>query len=814
MAIVIPIGVDTSGLSRGLSQGTSGLRKFGKMAAIVGGAAALGGLVATLKIGVDEFMGAQKVMAQTGAVLKSTGGAAKVTSKQITDLAGSIMEMSGIDDEAIQSGQNLLLTFTNIRNELGAGNKIFDQATLAMTDLSVAMGQDMKSSAILVGKALNDPIKGVGALSKAGVQFTESQKDSIKAMVESGNVMGAQKMILKELNTQFGGSAEALGKTLPGQLNILKETFSNIAGELVGTFIPYVARASKSLVDFVRQFAARPTFVGKVEFTIGLLTDATKKSFRNLYEWWDKSKSDISPTSGIVNIQISGRAQFDRFFRDLETSANDLGIRIGKAMVTLLFGVFTREGQGKIANMFKSFYGWMMAAGTVVFRLTGGSLATSLINGIVTGIGQQIAILGAAFKDLLTRSILNAAQSLPGPIADAVKSLFYQVGKATARSRKGFADAYKVVITDPIAEAVKTARASLAGLGSELGGFLERMGAAGGKSKEAAAIRERLKKEADARDKARLIEAVATATTDEERATATRELNDYIANQDADRLDAEVKATQDANQKKIDDLIQSFNTGAIGAEQFATDLNAIIGQDFGDTLGTAFVAGFKGALANLILEVQGIVAGGIPGAQAPAGSSVAGAQSDVAISNREAENARREDKYQKDLAAWEKRKENYRESLEKAARGKGTPGKEDITPAERRSINGAMIAWAEKASNARPAKPTMLAAGGILKRQVFSAGEAGREAVIPLGSSEAMGIMRDALGGGGGGSTYNLVINAGLGTNPDELGRVIVESIKKFEKRNGQVFAGPQIQATSAGVSTNGGTQTRNLRKN
>ena len=56
MAIIVPIGVDTSGLTRGLSQGTSGLRKFGKMAALVGGAAALGGLVATLKIGVDEFM--------------------------------------------------------------------------------------------------------------------------------------------------------------------------------------------------------------------------------------------------------------------------------------------------------------------------------------------------------------------------------------------------------------------------------------------------------------------------------------------------------------------------------------------------------------------------------------------------------------------------------------------------------------------------------------------------------------------------------------------------------------------------------------
>ena len=262
MALVVPIVADTSGLVRGLNHGTSGLRKFGKMAAIVGGAAALGGLVATLKIGVDEFMQAQKVMAQTGAVLKSTGGAANVTSKRITTMSESLMKLSGIDDEAIQSGQNLLLTFTKIRNETGKGNNIFDQATLAMTNLSVAMGKDLSSSAILVGKALNDPVKGVGALSRAGVQFTASQKDTIKALVDSGNVMGAQKMILKELETQFGGSAKAAGQTLPGQLNILKETFRNVAAGLVTTFIPYLSRAATALLNFVRQFAARPTFEG------------------------------------------------------------------------------------------------------------------------------------------------------------------------------------------------------------------------------------------------------------------------------------------------------------------------------------------------------------------------------------------------------------------------------------------------------------------------------------------------------------------------------------------------------------------------
>jgi phage-related minor tail protein len=92
------------------------------------------------------------------------------------DLATAISNKTGIDDEAIQSGENLLLTFTNIRNETGKGNDVFNQATQTITDMSVALGQDMKSSAIQVGKALNDPIKGVTALQRVGVSFTAAQK--------------------------------------------------------------------------------------------------------------------------------------------------------------------------------------------------------------------------------------------------------------------------------------------------------------------------------------------------------------------------------------------------------------------------------------------------------------------------------------------------------------------------------------------------------------------------------------------------------------------------------------------------------------
>jgi hypothetical protein len=98
-----------------------------------------------------------------------------------------------------------------------------------------------------------------------------------------------------------------------------------------------------------------------------------------------------------------------------------------------------------------------------------------------------------------------------------------------------------------------------------------------------------------------------------------------------------------------------------------------------------------------------------------------------------------------------------------------------------------------------------LALGGILNKQVFTAAEAGKEAIIPLDSGRGARMLRDALGTGGGSTqVINLTVNAGLGTNPDELSRVIVDSIKRFEKRNGSVFQGPLVSVASnaAGVTS------------
>jgi hypothetical protein len=293
---------DLNRLDKAGGKASTGMTKVQKAAGAAG--LALGaGLAVAAKAGFQEMVEGQKVSAQTAAVLKSTGGAAKVTSSEISKLATALSRKSGIDDEVIQSGQNMLLTFTNIRNEVGKGNDIFNQATSTITDMSVALGQDMKSSAIQLGKALNDPIKGVTALQRVGVTFTEGQKKTIEGLVESGEKMKAQKLILAELNKEFGGSAKAAGDTLPGQLNKLRNSFEDVAGGLVAGLLPVMqtlanrlARVGRFLQDHPGFAKALATALAALAVVLGTVSVATKVAAAAQVLWTTATKASTAAT--------------------------------------------------------------------------------------------------------------------------------------------------------------------------------------------------------------------------------------------------------------------------------------------------------------------------------------------------------------------------------------------------------------------------------------------------------------------------------------------------------------------------------------
>lgn len=246
--------------------------KVGLLAAGAGLVAVGGAFAGAVKAAAES----EKITAQTAAVLKSTGGAANVSAKQVQNLGNEISAYSGLADESVRESQNMLLTFTKVRNEAGKGNDVFTQATKSIADMSVALGTDMKSSSLQVGKALNDPVKGVTALTRSGVSFTQQQKDQIEAMQESGDMLGAQKMILGELETQFGGAAKAAGSTFSGAVNKLKNAFGDTLRDAVMPMLPALTSMTESFAKHLP--GAMQTVIG----FFGRLVDYIRPAFDTL----------------------------------------------------------------------------------------------------------------------------------------------------------------------------------------------------------------------------------------------------------------------------------------------------------------------------------------------------------------------------------------------------------------------------------------------------------------------------------------------------------------------------------------------------
>lgn len=164
----------------------------------------------------------EAVLAQLEARIQSTGGAAGRSIAQLTTLSRELQNTTTVANEDIERMMGTLMTFTNI-----AGDQ-FDASTRAILNISAALGTDLQSAALQVGKALNDPIRGMDGLNRSGIQFNDTQREMIRDMAEAGDVAGAQRLILAELETQFGGAAEAARGTFGGALAGLRNAFDDL----------------------------------------------------------------------------------------------------------------------------------------------------------------------------------------------------------------------------------------------------------------------------------------------------------------------------------------------------------------------------------------------------------------------------------------------------------------------------------------------------------------------------------------------------------------------------------------------------------
>lgn len=256
------------------------------------------------------------------AVERAGSAAGGRNARQFSDAAKQIASLTTETGGAVQGVQALLLRFQNIRTDR------FDDATRSVLDFAAATRRDLGSAAELVGKALSSPEKGMTALAKAGVVFSESQQLVIKDLVETGRRAEAQGIILDGLNKRFGGAAEAARNNFGGALKAVR----NALGDLMesDTGLPGATEAMNDLAKTLQDPAVKAgadqlfsllitgaakaaSLIGQTAAGIGVLFNKTgdrveelEKQIRFLEEQRDSFLSGVANFGGTSDIFPEG----------------------------------------------------------------------------------------------------------------------------------------------------------------------------------------------------------------------------------------------------------------------------------------------------------------------------------------------------------------------------------------------------------------------------------------------------------------------------------------------------------------------------
>jgi hypothetical protein len=164
--------------------------------------------------------------------------------ERLQEAADKLGKATLFDQEDFDRGFALLTSFTSI------GVDSFERVAEAAADVAQVTKQDVNSSLLQLAKALQDPVRGLTALSRSGTTFTEQQKEQIKALVESGKLLAAQQFILAEIETQYNGAARAAGSAgYAGAVDSLGESFRDFQETIAKAVEPTVVKLLGGMTD-------------------------------------------------------------------------------------------------------------------------------------------------------------------------------------------------------------------------------------------------------------------------------------------------------------------------------------------------------------------------------------------------------------------------------------------------------------------------------------------------------------------------------------------------------------------------------------
>lgn len=377
-------------------------------------------------------------------------------SKRVQDFAAQQAALTGIDDDVIKSSQAKLLTFKSLAKSADTVGGAFDRATKLTMDMAAAGFGTAETNAVALGKALENPAKGITALARSGVTFTAAEKKKIEALQKSGDLLGAQEIVLKAVEKQVGGTAQATAKTSDkmkwalGEIaeqagGILLPTFEKVAGFVTGKILPVV----QSFIDKVNGgrsplSALRATIYETFGPSVGQKFDMVKNAVLGFIDTLKKIAAWVSSNRAWIEPLVVGVAAMIAAYKVWVVLTNIMAIAQAALNIVLAanpIGIVVLAIAGLIAAFV---YLWKTNDG---FRnaLIGAwnairAAATAIWNGLKTFLGAVWTGIIAIFKItplgfIITNwtRIVDWIREIPGKVKSALgnmATLLKDAGKA------------------------------------------------------------------------------------------------------------------------------------------------------------------------------------------------------------------------------------------------------------------------------------------------------------------------------------------------------------------------------------------------
>lgn len=446
---------DETGGMAGAAQGAAGLLSdlggvaAGALAAgfaiAVAGATALAG---ALVFSVGQALENEQTLARLDTVIRSTGGAAGLTSEEAQKLAQQFTGLAGGSDDAVLAIEEMALRMGTVTKEQMPA---FIQTTL---DLAAATGQDATAAARILAQAQEDPISALGRFRRMGILFTDAQKEQIKTLQDSGDVAGAAALVMDRLAEATGGAAQAQANTLAGQWKILQGTIGEAAESIGMAFLPVLHELFDTVIapaiPVITEFGiAIGTAIGVLASgDIGGAFDALMEfdSVRAVFQGLGIDLRDVGGT--VEDFVTNAQVQFTNliaFFQPVIDAATNLAAAFIESMpmiqtyvndmVVFVQGLIAQFAPAIVANVttalntmaefWRAHGDEVMAVVNFVFRVVatviGGTL--TLISGIITATLQFVTGVWAAASTLLHGDTATAWAAIQLAVFTALQTI-------------------------------------------------------------------------------------------------------------------------------------------------------------------------------------------------------------------------------------------------------------------------------------------------------------------------------------------------------------------------------------------------------